>query len=87
MRNPGNILKHELIGLDCKVMKSQNKSQEGLHGKIVDETMKTVSIGGKSVQKKGTVFRLRLNGKNVDVEGDHLVARPEDRIKKTIKKW
>ena len=87
MRNPSNILRHELIGLDCLVLKSQNKVQEGIEGRIVDETMKTLVIGGKGVQKKGSVFRVKLQGKNVDIEGDYIVARPEDRIKKTIRKW
>ena len=87
MRNPGNILRHELIGLECKVVKSQNKIQEGIDGKIVDETLKTLVIGGKAVQKKGAVFRVKLQDKSVDIEGDFLVARPEDRIKRKISKW
>ena len=87
MRNPGNILRHELIGLECKVVKSQNKAQEGINGKIVDETLKTLVIDGKTVQKKGSVFRVSVQGKNVDIEGDFIVARPEDRIKKSILKW
>jgi len=68
-------------------MSSQNKDQKGLHGHIEDETMKTVLVNGKLVQKKGTVFRVKLNGKNVDIDGDYIIARPEDRIKKNIKKW
>ncbi len=87
MRNPSNILRHELIGLDCKVLKSQNRAQKGIEGRILDETMKTLSISGKIVQKKGSVFRVRLQGKNVDIEGDYIVARPEDRIKRKETKW
>ncbi len=87
MRNPGNILRHELIGLDCRIIKSQNMSQEGIEGRILDETIKTLSVGGKTVQKRGSVFRVRLQGKNVDIDGDCIVARPEDRIKKKIIKW
>ena len=87
MRNPSNILRHELIGLECKVVKSANKDQEDIAGKILDETLKTLTIGGKTVQKKGSVFRVRLQGKNLDIEGDYIVARPEDRIKKKISKW
>ena len=87
MRNPGNILRHELIGLECRVIKSRNISQEGIEGRILDETMKTLLVGGKTVQKKGSVFRVKLQGKNVDIEGDYIAARPEDRIKKKITKW
>lgn len=87
MRNPSNILRHELIGLECRVLKSQNKGQEGINGKILDETLKTLVVGGKTVQKKGSVFRVRLQGKGVDIDGNYIVARPEDRIKKTIRRW
>ncbi len=90
MRNAGNILRHELIGLDCKIVNSKNKSQISIEGRIVDETMKTIVIEGKArktVEKKGTTFRVKLGGKNVYIDGDFIVARPEDRIKKKIKKW
>lgn len=90
MRSYKNILRHELIGLECEVVKSLNKIQTGMKGKIVEETMKTVVLkndGLKRIQKKGTVFRLNLEEGKVDVEGDLIVSRPEDRIKKKIKKW
>lgn len=91
MRNSSNILRHELIGLECEVVRSKNKSQIGLAGKISDETMKTIvfDVQGerKVVEKKGTTFRVKLGGKHVDIDGNYLVARPEDRIKKKIHKW
>ena len=87
MRNAENILRHELIGLECEVLSASNPSQKGIRGKIVDETMKTVIIGGKVVEKKGTTFRLKLGKEDVLVDGNFLIARPEDRIKKKIKKW
>lgn len=90
-RNEKNILQHEFIGLTCEVVESRNSSSIGTKGKVVDETMKTFVIknGGKtkSIFKKGAKFKLDLNSKNVIVDGDFLVARPEDRIKKQIKKW
>ena len=87
MRNAGNILRHELIGLRCKVVKSENAAQAGIEGKIVDETMKTVIIDGKRVQKKGSVFSVALGAKRVEIDGNYLLSRPEDRIKKKISKW
>lgn len=90
-RNIKNILQHELIGLDCDVVNSKNKDTIGIKGKIVDETMKTLSIetekGVKKIFKQGTEFKVDLNGKKVIIEGDCLISRPEDRIKKKIKKW
>lgn len=90
MRNPKNILRHELIGLPCEVIVAQNASQIGIRGRIVDETMKMIMIRDgekKSIQKNGSVFRVDLGKQKVDINGNNLVARPEDRIKKKFKKW
>ncbi len=91
MRTPSNIIRHELIGLECIIAKASNKSQAGISGKIIDETMKTISIrhegANKKIPKQGTVFRISLDNKEVDVDGNYLIARPEDRIKKRFRKW
>jgi ribonuclease P protein subunit POP4 len=90
MRNPKNILRHELIGLQCEITDASNKSQVGLKGKIVDETLRTVIIKNEKkirIPKKDTVFRLNLGKQKVDVVGNFMIARPEDRIKKKFKKW
>ncbi len=87
MRNIKNVVMHELIGLQCEVVGAQNKRHVGLRGRIIDETMKTVSVDGKQVFKKGSVFRIVIDDKKADIDGDCLVGRPEDRIKKKIKKW
>ena len=87
MRNASNILWHELIGLSCKVISAKNKKQAGIEGKIVDETLKMIMIDGKTVPKKDSVFRVKLGTKSVDIDGNYLAARPEDRIKKKISKW
>ncbi|MBI2076570.1 MAG: ribonuclease P protein subunit [Candidatus Aenigmarchaeota archaeon] len=90
MRTYKNILRHELTGLDCEIVGALNKSQIGIKGKIVEETLKTIVIKNdslKRIQKKGTVFRLQTPKEKIDVYGDFIVSRPEDRIKKKIKKW
>ena len=87
MRTAENIIRHELIGLECQVVSSANDDQRGLKGKITDETMKTIMIDGKAVEKKGSVFKLKLSKETVEVDGNFIIARPEDRIKKKIKKW
>jgi ribonuclease P protein subunit POP4 len=86
-----NILQHEFIGLRCDVIKSKNKSQIGATGLIVDETMKTIVIDNgmamKRIQKSGTIFRISLDDKQIEVDGNFILSRPEDRIKRKIKKW
>jgi ribonuclease P protein subunit POP4 len=83
-------MRHELIGLPCEVIVSQNTSQIGIRGKIVDETMKMIIIKDtekKSIQKNGSVFRIDLGKQKVDINGNYMITRPEDRIKKKFKKW
>ena len=70
-------MKGEIIGEQMKVIESSNKSLEGLHGRIVDETRNTIVLDSKTIPKKGSIFE--ING--TVVNGDALVARPEERIK------
>ncbi len=91
MRTIKNIIQHELIGLHCKISDSKNKSQAGIEGKVIDETQKTIVIetikGSKRILKATSTFRFLVNGRWVEVPGKLLVGRPEDRIKKRVKKW
>ena len=56
---PKNIVKHEIIGLKVKVIKSKNKYNIGISGIIVDETMKTLLIA-TSLRKKYIKEYLKL---------------------------
>lgn len=91
MRAAKNILKHELIGLETEVVNPTNKNQEGIHGKLINETRDTIVIetgqGDKRITKKNTDFRFFLPNKNIKVKGCYLIGRPEDRIKNKISKW
>jgi ribonuclease P protein subunit POP4 len=91
VRNPRNILQHELIGLKCEVMSAPNKALAGIKGKIVDETLNTISIKTddmiKRVPKRGCIFRMKIESQTVEVDGDYLISRPEDRIKRKFPKW
>ena len=94
MRSEKNIEMHELIGLDCEVVESTNPLQIGIRGEIVDETYHMLIIrterGRKMIMKKGAVFNINLNGKNVYVSGDKINYRPHERIKKLLRrrrKW
>ena len=86
-----NITAHEWIGLKVKIAKSTDPTLQGLEGIVRDETMNTFSIetNGKllQVQKQKTTFRAELPTKKVEVEGSLLQFRPEDRVKKGLRKW
>lgn len=91
MITPSNILKHELVGLSVIVISSSNVSQKGIEGEVGNETMNTLDVktakGVKIIQKKGAVFRFQLSTSKVEVNGDELLSRPEDRIKKRVRRW
>lgn len=91
-RSPDNLVRHELIGLPVTVAGAADEGMTGTSGQVVDETRQTLVIEqeGEEVQvpKEGTRFRFELDGETVAVEGDILVARPEERIlKKFPRKW
>ncbi len=90
MITAGNILRHELIGLPVEVVHASNPAQQGIAGRIVDETRNMVVIetprGTRRIGKALTTFRLTIpDGTVVDVSGSALVSQPEKRITKPMK--
>lgn len=86
-----NLVRHELIGLKVKIAKSTDPTQK-FAGTVVDETYNTLKIEAKGkeriIPKKNSIFIFILpNGMKVEVEGNILISRPEDRIKKKFDKW
>ena len=86
-----NLLRHELIGLEVRVVKSSQSNHIGVKGKIVDETKNTLIINhkgrDKTIAKETATFHFKLpSGLIVEVEGKNLVKRPEDRVKTKLKK-
>jgi len=88
-----DLVRHELIGLDVEIADSDNPEIIGTKGRVVDETRNMIVIETKdgkekNLAKDGSSFIFTLpQGDRVRVEGNLLVARPEDRIKKKLKKW
>jgi ribonuclease P protein subunit POP4 len=80
-----NLRKHELIGLQVEVVRATDPGQVRLSGRVVDETrnLLVVEAGGveKRIPKQGSRFRFQVQG-GVEVEGDEIRFRPEDRVKK-----
>ncbi len=80
-----NLRKHELIGLTVVVSASTDPSLVGLRGVVRDETRNTLLVEGpkgeKRVPKQGNTFTFDVQG-GTRIEGDELLFRPEDRIKK-----
>jgi|SRR5659263_205899 len=96
---PHNIIHHELIGLDTKVVDSSNKSLIGIEGRIVNETKNLLTIIGTDVQEKNIpkscssfIFTIpSVTGKRylpltIKVDGRLLLSQPENRIQTKFKK-
>jgi RNase P/RNase MRP subunit p29 len=77
----------ELIGEEILVVKSSDRKQAGTKGVVIDETLNTFVIetpnGLKTIEKKTSVFH--ING--LEIKGEDLRFRPEDRIKKYWRKF
>ena len=89
---PENILRHELIGLNVKIVRSSNRFLQGRSGLIINESrnMLTLSRKGRKVliPKNVATFRFKLaDGRLVDVDGSRLLGRPENRLKTRIRRW
>ncbi|HUK27833.1 MAG TPA: ribonuclease P protein component 1 [Candidatus Acidoferrales bacterium] len=92
MITPYNLLRHELIGLNVRVLDALNPSVNGIHGSVLDETKNTLTIGGigesAMIPKAIATFRFQLpTGIVVDVDGTRLTARPENRLKTRTRRW
>ena len=91
MKVTPNIIRYELIGTEAKIVKSKNPSYIGISGKILDETKNTFTIlhegKRKKIVKDITVFHFKFeDGTIVEVDGKILVGRPEDRLKKRLRR-
>ncbi len=94
---PRNIIHHEIIGLDTKVVDSTNKSLIGIEGRIVDESKNIIVVDDgqeKMIPKSCSSFLFTLpsiNGKRylplkIKVDGRLLLSQPENRIQTKFKK-
>ena len=91
MRVTPSIVQQEFIGLNAKVVKSSNPTCIGISGKVVDETRNVLIIlhqnEKKTVIKNVAVFHFTMpDGTVVEIDGKALVGRPENRIKKRLRR-
>ena len=91
MNVTADIVRHELIGTHAKISKSSSSDCIGLSGRVTDETRNTFNIlqkgRTKTAIKSDSVFQFRFrDGTVVEIDGKILVGRPEDRVKKVIRR-
>jgi ribonuclease P protein subunit POP4 len=85
MTRPENMLVHEIIGLEAKIIESTDPTLEDISGSIVSETKNMISIRtgssvkqvAKQVAKK---IEIKTHAGDCFISGSSLIGRPEDRI-------
>jgi ribonuclease P protein subunit POP4 len=91
MKVTPDIVRDEFIGTQGKVVSSSHNGYVGITGPILNETRNTFAIQHqgrlKNVVKEQAVFNFKFSdGTVVEIDGKLLVGRPEDRLKKSIKR-
>jgi len=79
-----NILLHELIGLEAKVIESTNKDVIDTHGIIIDETKSMLILdtkkGIKKIHKAHGKWKFSLNFNDIIIQGNKIAKRSHDRL-------
>ena len=91
MKVTPDIIRYEFIGTEAKVVKSRHAGYVGISGEVIDETRNSFTIfhqgKGKNIIKNSAVFNFKFSdGTVVEIDGKLLVGRPENRLKKGIKR-
>jgi ribonuclease P protein subunit POP4 len=91
MKVTPDIVRYEFIGTQARVAQSLHRDYVGVGGLVVGETRNTFALRSegktKSVIKESVIFNFRFgDGTVVEVDGKLLVGRPEDRLKKNMKR-
>jgi len=91
MKVTPEIIQDEFIGLEVKVAKCTNRDCEGVKGKVIDETRNTFILTHEGIKrrviKETSIFHFKYpDGTVVEIDGKLLVGRPEERIKKIIRR-
>jgi ribonuclease P protein subunit POP4 len=86
-----DIIRYDFIGTEGKIVESTHADYVGIRGDVINETKNTFTImhkgKAKSVVKSSAVFNFKFSdGTIVRIDGKLLVGRPEDRLKKTVKR-
>lgn len=89
MITPGNLKRHEFIGLNVRVAEAPNPSLIGIKGTVVDETRNLLIIKDekkeRKIPKEKTEIEIEVGNEKIVIKGKEIIGRPEDRIKRTRK--
>ena len=91
MKVTSDVIRCEFIGTEGKVAKSPHEDYVGVGGKVIRETKNTLTFLSqgqrRNIIKESAIFNFKFDdGTIVQIDGKLLVGRPEDRLKKSIKR-
>ena len=91
MKVTPDIIRGEFIGTESRIAESQHPDYVGISGRVINETKNTFTIlyagKAKNIVKDSAVFNFKFSdGTVVEIDGKLLVGRPEDRLKKSVKR-
>jgi ribonuclease P protein subunit POP4 len=91
MKVTPDIIRSEFVGTRAKIHKSSHSGNVGISGKVLNETRNTFVLDHKgkmkTIIKNDNIFHFGLrDGTVVEIDGRILVGRPEDRLKKIIRR-
>ncbi len=86
-----DIIREEFVGTTSVVTESPQAAYVGIRGEVVGETRNTFTIQkqgtAKRIVKDQAVFQFKFSdGTVVEIDGKLLVGKPEDRLKKQVKR-
>jgi len=92
MKVTADIIRDEFIGTEGRIVESRHGNYVGVSGRVIDETKNTFRIlqagKAKNIIKEGAIFHFKFpDGAIVEIDGKLLAGRPEDRLKKSIKRF
>jgi ribonuclease P protein subunit POP4 len=91
MRITPDVVRLEFMGRHAEIAGRNRSNNVSMSGTVIDETRNTFSVltqgKRKSVIKESGVFRFELSdGVMVEIDGRLLVGRPENRLKRCIRR-
>jgi ribonuclease P protein subunit POP4 len=90
--SPDNLTRHELTGLTAHIVASSDPSLVCSRGVVVDESREMIHLNTERglirAAKQVCVLDVTLpDGLVVRIDGQHLRGRPEERLKKRLRRW
>jgi ribonuclease P protein subunit POP4 len=85
------VAQMEFVGLKARVVKSRQLNYKNISGTVIDETRNTLIIRHKNedkvIVKNVSVFHFNfLDGTIIEIDGNVIIGRPEDRLKKLVRR-